>query len=83
MACGRPVVASRLPGVRTLVEEGRTGYLVEPGDAADLANKIQRCVEQAAVLGANGRRVVEERFNCAVIGRQLLDLYERIVGHRS
>jgi glycosyltransferase involved in cell wall biosynthesis len=42
MACGRPVVASRLPGVRTLVDEGRTGYLVQPGDAVELAEKIER-----------------------------------------
>ena len=32
LACGTPVVASRLPGVRTLVDDGRTGFLVDPGD---------------------------------------------------
>src|SRR5262249_47181729 len=37
LACGTPVVASRLPGVRTLVDEGRTGYLVEPGNVDQLA----------------------------------------------
>lgn len=83
MACGRPVVASRLPGVRTLVDEGKTGYLVEPGNAADLADKIQRCAAQTAVLGANGRRVVEERYNWDVIGRQLLQLYERVISQRQ
>src|SRR4030095_5579449 len=39
LACGTPVVASRLPGVRTLVEDGRTGYLVEPGNVDELADK--------------------------------------------
>lgn len=82
MACGRPVVASRLPGVRTLVDEGRTGYLVEPGNAADLAEKIELCVAHTSVLGANARRVVEERFNWDVIGQQLLSLYDRVVTGR-
>jgi glycosyltransferase involved in cell wall biosynthesis len=82
MACGRPVVASRLPGVRTLVDEGRTGYLVEPGDAVDLAAKIEQCAAQTAVLGANARRVVEERFNWDVIGAQLLAVYDRVLSGR-
>ena len=82
MACGRPVVASRLPGVRTLVEEGRTGYLVDPGNAKDLAEKIERCAAETTVLGANARRMVEERFNWDVIGRQLLNLYDRVVTGR-
>lgn len=82
MACGRPVVASNLPGVRTLVDEGRTGYLVEPGNAVDLAEKIERCAAQTTVLGANARRVVEERFNWEVIGQQLLNLYDRVLTGR-
>ena len=82
MACGRPVVASRLPGVRTLVDEGRTGYLVDPGNAKDLAEKIERCAAETTVLGANARRMVEERFNWDVIGGQLLNLYDRVVTGR-
>lgn len=83
MACGRPVVASRLPGVRTLVDEGHTGYLVEPGNAADLAEKIQRCAAQTAVLGRNARRVVEDRFTWNIVGRQLLHLYERVAPKKA
>ncbi len=79
MACGTPVVASRLPGVRTLVDEGRTGYLVEPGDAADLADKIARCARDSRGLGINGRKLVEDRFGWKAIGRQLLDLYENVL----
>jgi glycosyltransferase involved in cell wall biosynthesis len=79
MACGTPVVASRLPGVRTLVDEGRTGYLAEPGNAADLADKIARCASEGQTLGTNGRRLVEDRFGWKAIGRQLLTQYEAVL----
>ncbi|HSD12261.1 MAG TPA: glycosyltransferase family 4 protein, partial [Patescibacteria group bacterium] len=40
-ASGVPVVASDLPGVRTVVVDGDTGWLVEPGDVDDLADRIR------------------------------------------
>jgi glycosyltransferase involved in cell wall biosynthesis len=39
-ACGVPVVASRIGSLAEIVIEGETGALFEPGDPADLANKI-------------------------------------------
>jgi glycosyltransferase involved in cell wall biosynthesis len=78
MACGTPVVASRLPGVRTLVEEGKTGFLVEPGDAIDLAGKIRRCLEKGAAMRAGARAFVADRFSARAAVRQLLDLYQSL-----
>jgi glycosyltransferase involved in cell wall biosynthesis len=78
MACGTPVVASRLPGVRTLVEEGRNGYLVEPGNPIDLAEKLVRCVRETAELGPQARDLVVERYSAESVGKQLLDLYRTI-----
>jgi glycosyltransferase involved in cell wall biosynthesis len=75
MACGTPVVASRLPGVRTLVEEGRNGYLVEPGNPIDLADKLLRCVHATYELGTQARDFVAERYGTETVGAQLLDLY--------
>ncbi len=42
MACGLPVIASDLPGVRSVVENGQSGYLVKPKDVKDLASKIEK-----------------------------------------
>lgn len=78
MACGTAVVASRLPGVRTLVQDGYNGYLVEPGNAADLAEKIESCLRDAPTLGANAHAFVTARFSAAVVAQQLLDLYQRL-----
>jgi glycosyltransferase involved in cell wall biosynthesis len=50
MACGVPVVASDGPGVRSLLRGIEDGLLVQPGDPADLAEKI------GSLLGDLGRR---------------------------
>jgi glycosyltransferase involved in cell wall biosynthesis len=82
LACGTPVVASRLPGVRTLVDEGRTGYLVEPGNVDELAHKIARCIQESAVLGANAQASVRARYGWPTIAQQLLDLYQRLLADK-
>ncbi len=79
MACGTPVVASRLPGVRALVEEGYNGYLAEPGNARDLAGKLARCIDESAALGRNGRAFAAERFSWTTIAEDLRRLYGRVV----
>jgi glycosyltransferase involved in cell wall biosynthesis len=78
MACATPVVASDLPGVRTLVTEGRNGYLARPGDAHDLARAIARCLENAADLGRNARQMMESSYGWEATSRQLIELYTRL-----
>lgn len=65
MACGVPVVATRVGGVDELVEDGIDGLLVPPGDVAALAEAIDRLVSdptRARDMGVAGRKKVEERF---------------------
>lgn len=60
-----PVVASDLAGNRELVEEGVTGRLVPPGDAAALAEAVLWTLdnpEKAKAMARRGRQVVLERF---------------------
>lgn len=66
MACGKPVVASNLPGVRTLVEGAKSGFLVEPKDIKNLRLAIESILQDqraAKEMGMNGRRYVEERYD--------------------
>jgi len=83
LACGTPVVASRLPGVRTLVDDGRTGFLVDPGDALDLAAKLARCLRERAVLSPNAVAFVRARYSWEAIAGQLLALYQRLIAGRE
>jgi glycosyltransferase involved in cell wall biosynthesis len=70
MAAGKPVVASRLGGLPFTVAEGATGLLFEPGDAEDLARKIELLLDDAGLrerLGHAGRRRFEEHYAWPVI----------------
>ncbi len=71
MSSGCAIIASDLPGVRTLV--GDNGLLVRPGDAEDLQRKIQDLFSdpgRLARMGARGRQMVEENYTLEKIGEQ-------------
>jgi glycosyltransferase involved in cell wall biosynthesis len=66
MASGRPVVASKIGGLADSVVDGETGYLVPPGDAAALADKLRVLLDDPqlrAEMGRRGRARVEESFS--------------------
>jgi glycosyltransferase involved in cell wall biosynthesis len=68
MALGRPVVTSRVGQNVEYVEDGRSGLLVEPGNAPDLARALRAVLsdrELAAELGRNARQQVWEQFDWA------------------
>ena len=77
MASGIPVIASRLPGVRTVVEEGKTGWLVTPGDVEALATAMQEVFADTARMAAMGRAARERvaaLYSSDVVTKQLLSL---------
>jgi glycosyltransferase involved in cell wall biosynthesis len=55
MASGIPVIASRIGGIPELVEDGKTGFLFEAGNPADLAAKMERLVAEPRLREALGR----------------------------
>jgi colanic acid/amylovoran biosynthesis glycosyltransferase len=66
MASGLPVVATQIAGVSELVEDGINGYLVPPGNAMFLQEKIEKLLVDAklrAKFGTSGRIKVEQEFN--------------------
>jgi glycosyltransferase involved in cell wall biosynthesis len=65
-SCGLACVGSRTGGIVDVIDDGRTGLLVPPGDVDALASALQVLVvdpERRAAYGAAGRRVAEERFD--------------------
>jgi glycosyltransferase involved in cell wall biosynthesis len=78
MACGKPCLASNLPGVRTVVDEAKTGFLIEPGNADDLAEKIKNIFENQILMkemGEAGRKKVEEKYNQDKIIKEIEQIY--------
>ena len=68
MAAGIPVVASNIDGLREVIEEGVSGYLVPLGDSHGLTSAILKLLEnprQATAMGARGRDRVRARFSLA------------------
>ena len=72
LACECPVIASDLPAIRDVIDEGVTGLLARPGDARDLADKIVAMLRdpgRARTLARRGRDMVLERFDWASVAR--------------
>jgi glycosyltransferase involved in cell wall biosynthesis len=85
MYAGLPVVGSRLGGFLDLVEEGATGYLVEPSDIPALATRLRGLWEQPALagkLGAAGLVRARERFGRQAIVSRLVDCYREVAARR-
>ncbi len=73
MACGLPVIASDVGGLREVVVPDETGLLVPPADAAALGNAFEllgRDENKRAVFGAQGRARVMEHFTAASQARR-------------
>lgn len=80
MAASLPVVSTTVAGIPAAVEEGVTGYLIQPGDRAALADRLTRLLEdpsRAQAMGAAGARRAVERFDHEVVTRDLIALWQR------
>lgn len=80
MALRRPVIASRLSGIPELVEDGKTGFLVEPGDVQALVASLKRVcadVELARRVGEAARNTVVTRYNLERSVAKLIGLLDR------
>jgi glycosyltransferase involved in cell wall biosynthesis len=85
-ACGVPVVCSRLGSMQEIVEDGRTGLHFAPGDAADMAEKVQRAwshVEETSTMGLAARAEFEAKYSAARNFGMLTDIYERAIAGSS
>lgn len=86
MACGVPVVASRVGGLTFTVEEDQTGVLVPKGSSADLAQALTYLLENPLVRDrmAAAARLSAERFSWPVVASAMLGVYRRLTaGNRA
>lgn len=82
MACAKPVIASNIPGVRTVVSDGEDGLLVRPGDVEDLRDKIEQLLNDSQLrreMGSRGRAKVEENYAWGPIARRLEQVYQQVL----
>ena len=82
-ALGKPVVASRLGALAEIVEDGRTGLLFEPGNAAELADKMGMLMGDDGLceeMGRQARREFEAKYTAERNYGLLMEAYGKAIG---
>lgn len=82
MACGRPVIASSLPGVRSLIDDHHDGLLTIPGDVEDLTEKLKFLVDHSELrdqYGLNGFKKIEEQFRWKFVIEKVRSVYRELL----
>jgi glycosyltransferase involved in cell wall biosynthesis len=86
MACDVPAIATRSSGPSAIIEDGRTGWLVDPDDDAALAAALAEAVndaEERRRRGRAARRTVREHFSWAASATQLATILEDVASEHG
>lgn len=82
MASGLPVVATDVPGTRSLIRPGRTGLLVRHGDVEALAEALRHIMQDPVLaerLGETGKALVTTRFDERLVAERVRQVYETVL----
>ena len=80
-ACEKPVIGGKSGGVTDAIEDGTTGYLVDPTNSSEIAEKLTRLLtdqELARSIGAKGRARIERNFTWDIVASRLLSHIESV-----
>lgn len=81
MACGKPVIGTRVGGMLDTIKDGETGFLVEPGNAEEIAASIMSLSNEnkRMEMGIRAREWVVANFEWMVIGRRYQEVIEDLI----
>ena len=86
MACGLPVVGTRVSGTEDLLADGKCGHLVEPGDEAALAQAIIDLLthsKERLRKSIEARSRIEAEYSIESVADRYVNLYSRLVGSQK
>ncbi|GAB4135985.1 MAG: glycosyltransferase family 4 protein [Planctomycetaceae bacterium] len=86
MAQGKPVIASGVGGVFSVIRDQETGLVVPPSNSEALAQKILELLNdpvRARALGEAGRKLVQEKFSSEQMVAQTVALYRELIANRK
>ena len=86
LACGIPVIATAVGGLRETIIDGKTGWTYPVGDAQKLAARIAEVIAnpgEASRRAAIGRQLVCERFDRQLVFQQFTDLVSNLTGNKT
>ena len=78
----KPVIATNIGGIPELIEDGKTGFLIEAGNHDDLIKKINQVFDQPIVasnMSSKGKEIMQENFNWDSIAKKFLLILNRNV----
>lgn len=82
MACGLPVIASRIEGIVDIIEDGKSGILFDRGDVSGLVAGTLRLLGDYKLserLGAKARKRIEEVFSIDRVADEYIALYKKLI----
>jgi glycosyltransferase involved in cell wall biosynthesis len=82
MACGKPVIATKIVGIPEQVIHGQTGLLIEPGDPQSLAQAIQSLLSDPQFrrqMGQCGRERVIQKFTWERNASEMVSIYQEMI----
>ncbi len=85
-ACGRPMIATDVPGCREIVDDGYNGLLVKPKDVDSLARAMRRLADNPnlrTAMGMKNRALVEKLYSNNLIFLKYLQLYHKSLGYEN
>jgi len=86
LACGIPVIGTSVGGVPEIIDNGKTGFLVEPDNPVELAKKIQFLInnpKKRKKMGEKGRKIIERRFNVKKTTDNLIGIFNSITNKKG
>jgi glycosyltransferase involved in cell wall biosynthesis len=86
MALGLPVVATNVPGTRTLIQPGKEGLLVDFGDVLGLSSSIAKVLtdcDLAGQLGERGKYLVQTKFDEYAVADRVEEVYNHILNKKE
>lgn len=87
MACGLPVIATKVGGIPEQITEGVTGYMVPPGDTRGFYERISELLEDGEKrikFGRKGREKIIERFTWPLVAKRVVNIYQELLdAHRE
>ena len=81
MACGTPVIASKVGGLQYTVENGKTGFLIPEGDWQSMADRIQEVIENPSLA----KRLIQaglskvKQFSWPTVTKKIISIYDSLI----
>jgi len=86
MAAGKPIIATRVGAIATVIADQETGLLIAPADGAGLTHALRQLLADSGLrrrLGRNGRAKVAQNFTAGAMVQKYRDVYKQVLARRG